>query len=74
MLGNVGEYVIRDPRDHEGVLAGGSYKDDAKDVHSAAREPYSPDWQKNDPQEPKDPDWFDYGGTHHVGFRVVMEE
>jgi formylglycine-generating enzyme required for sulfatase activity len=74
MLGNVGEYVIRDPKDDQGLLAGGSYQDQAKDVHSGAREPYSPDWQKNDPQDPKDQNWLDYDSTHHVGFRVVMEE
>ena len=74
MLGNVGEFVIRDPKDEKGLLAGGSYKDAAKDVHAGAREPYSPDWQRNDPQEPKDVDWLDYGSAHHVGFRVVMED
>jgi formylglycine-generating enzyme required for sulfatase activity len=74
MLGNVGEYVIRDPKDDKGLLAGGSYKDQAKDVHSGAREPYSPDWQKNDPEDPKRADWLDYGSVHHVGFRVVMDE
>jgi formylglycine-generating enzyme required for sulfatase activity len=74
MLGNVGEYVIRDPKDELGLLAGGSYKDQPKDVHSGAREPYSPEWQKNDPQDPKDQNWIDYGGPHHIGFRVVMEE
>jgi formylglycine-generating enzyme required for sulfatase activity len=73
MLGNVGEYVIGDPKDDKGLLAGGSYTDEAKDVHSAAREPYSPDWQKNDPQDPKSTNWFIYD-VHHVGFRVVMEE
>jgi formylglycine-generating enzyme required for sulfatase activity len=73
MLGNVGEYVIRDPNDDKGLLAGGSYKDAAKGVHSGAREPYSPDWQENDPQDPKDEDWL-YYTVHHVGFRVVMEE
>jgi len=74
MLGNVGEFVIRDPTDQRGLLAGGSCDDDAKDVHSGAREPYSPDWQRNDPEDPKrDPDWT-YVNAHHVGFRVVMEE
>jgi formylglycine-generating enzyme required for sulfatase activity len=73
MLGNVGEYVIRDPKDDKGLLAGGSYKDDAKDVHSGAREPYSKDWQRGDPQLPPSPDWL-FWNCHYVGFRVVMEE
>jgi formylglycine-generating enzyme required for sulfatase activity len=74
MLGNVGEYVIRDPKDDKGLLAGGSYKDAAKDVHCGAREPYSPDWQRRDPEDPPRADWLDYGSVHHVGFRVVMDE
>jgi formylglycine-generating enzyme required for sulfatase activity len=73
MLGNVGEYVIRDPKDDKGLLAGGSYKDISRDVHSAAREPYSPKWQDGDPQDPKSTNWFEYS-IHHAGFRVVMEE
>jgi formylglycine-generating enzyme required for sulfatase activity len=72
MLGNVGEYVVRDPTDDKGLLAGGSYRDDAKDVHSAARERYAPDWAEKDPQDAKDADWLWY--TYHVGFRVVMED
>jgi hypothetical protein len=74
MLGNVGEFVIRDPADRKGLLAGGSHQDPARSVHPVAREPYSPIWQKNDPQDPKDTDWLDYDSTHHVGFRIVMEE
>jgi formylglycine-generating enzyme required for sulfatase activity len=73
MLGNVGEYVVRDREDTKGLLAGGSYKDAAKDVQSAAREPYSPDWQKTDPQDPKSTSWLNWD-VHHVGFRVVMED
>jgi hypothetical protein len=72
MLGNVAEYVVRDGGDPKGLTAGGSYKDQAKDVHSGAREAYSPDWQKDDEQDPKDPYWL--RPAHHVGFRVVMEE
>lgn len=73
MLGNVGEYVIRDPKDTKGLLAGGSWRDHAKDVHCGAREPYSPGWQKNDPQTPPSSAWLNWS-VHHVGFRVVMEE
>jgi hypothetical protein len=73
MLGNVGEYVIRDPRDDKGLIAGGTWMDDAKDVHSGAREPYSPKWQKHDPQSPQSTSWFEYD-ARRIGFRVVMEE
>jgi formylglycine-generating enzyme required for sulfatase activity len=73
MLGNVAEYVVRDPRDTLGLVAGGSYLDRADDVHTGARTAYSPNWQKSDPQDPKSSDWL-YWDVHHVGFRVVMEE
>jgi formylglycine-generating enzyme required for sulfatase activity len=73
MLGNAGEYVIRDPKDDQGLLGGGSWRDQAKDVHCGAREPYSPDWQKDDPQTPPSTAWLNWN-VHHVGFRVVMEE
>jgi len=74
MLGNGGEFVTRQPQDPRGLLAGGSHEDDAQHVHSSAREPYSPAWQKYDPEDPKNPDWLDYGSAHHVGFRVVIED
>jgi formylglycine-generating enzyme required for sulfatase activity len=73
MLGNVGEYVVRDPTDTKGLLAGGSYEGEAKDVRSDAREPYSPDWQRTDPETPSSDEWL-FWDVHHVGFRVVMEE
>jgi formylglycine-generating enzyme required for sulfatase activity len=73
MLGNVGEYVVRDPNDDKGLAAGGSFEDEAKDVNSGAREPYSPAWGKNDPFDPKSTNWFLYD-VHHLGFRVVMDE
>ena len=73
MLGNVGEYVVRDPNDDKGLLAGGSYQDDAKDVHSGAREPFSKAWLKYEPQYPPSPDWL-FWSLHRAGFRVVMEE
>jgi sulfatase modifying factor 1 len=73
MLGNVGEYVICDPNDTQGVIAGGTWSEPAEDVHSGAREPYSAKWQKNDPFDPQSPCWFDYD-ARRIGFRVVMEE
>jgi formylglycine-generating enzyme required for sulfatase activity len=73
MLGNVGEFVIRDPKDDKGLLAGGSWRDEAKNVWSGAREPYSREWQSNDPEVPPTTSWLNWS-VHHVGFRVVMEE
>ena len=53
MLGNVGEFVIRDPTDTKGLLAGGAYIDAARDVSSGAREHYSPNWQKSTRRTPR---------------------
>jgi hypothetical protein len=72
MLGNVAEYVIVDPNDQQGVVAGGSFIDEAEDVHSGRREPYSKYWQRYDPQTPRGRGWLSY--ANHVGMRVVMEE
>jgi formylglycine-generating enzyme required for sulfatase activity len=73
MLGNVAEYVVADPDDKLGVAAGGSFQDEAADVHPAAREPYSRKvWQKDECQEPPSVSWLSNG--HHIGFRLVMEE
>jgi formylglycine-generating enzyme required for sulfatase activity len=70
MLGNVGEWVIRD--DGTECIAGGTFRDDAEDVHSGARESYSPKWQAKDPQEPKGKSWLASGPF--VGFRIVRED
>jgi len=76
MLGNVAEYVVRDPKDDKGLLAGGSFDDEAEDVQSGRREPYSPDWQRGDPVEPKSTNWLLYEAhsVQRFGFRVVMDE
>jgi len=42
-------------------------------VKHGAREPYSPQWQKNDPTVPPSTKWFDYD-KRRIGFRVVMED
>lgn len=73
MLGNVGEYVIRDPDSNLGLIAGGSWRDEAKEVHCGAREEEKRAWAGSEDQDPLPPDWRDRG-THHLGFRVVMEE
>jgi formylglycine-generating enzyme required for sulfatase activity len=71
MLGNVAEWVTM-PDGGEAV-AGGSYQDDAEDVHSGRREAYSKkQWQKDDPQIPQGKSWLSNGG--HVGFRLVRED
>ena len=72
MLGNVAEHVIMP--DGAETIAGGSWKDEAEDVHGAAREARHANWWKRDPQFPHDPDWYDFGSAHYIGFRVVMEE
>jgi sulfatase modifying factor 1 len=72
MLGNVAEFVITDSENPKGVVAGGSFQDEAKDVHSSAREPYSAVWQKADSQVPKSDSWMVPG--NYIGLRVVMED
>ena len=70
MLGNVAEWVIS--ADDSEAVAGGSFQDEAADVHSGARAAYDRSWTRSDPQEPKDTSWYWDGG--HVGFRLVREE
>jgi formylglycine-generating enzyme required for sulfatase activity len=69
-LGNVAEWVIRD--DGSEAVAGGSWQDEAEDVHAGARDAYKPAWQAKDPQTPKGKSWLSNGG--HVGFRLVRED
>jgi len=70
-LGNVAEWVTT--LDGGEAVAGGSFKDEAEDVHSGAREVYNNRvWQKDDPQNPQGKSWLASGGF--VGFRVVRED
>jgi len=56
----------------ERVVRGGSYRDGADRVRSAARDYTRTDaWLKTDPQIPKSVWW--YSDCFHVGFRVVCE-
>ena len=56
----------------EHVIRGGSYRDGADRVRSAARDyTRTDDWMKTDPQIPKSVWW--YSDCFHVGFRVVCE-
>jgi formylglycine-generating enzyme required for sulfatase activity len=70
MLGNVCEWVVKE----DGTLttAGGSYMDEAKELGPETRAPYVPEWQRDDPQDPKGKSWMSNGA--HVGIRVVRED
>jgi hypothetical protein len=54
------------------AAAGGSWYDEADEVHPGARAPFDSKWQRDDPQIPKGHSWMSNGG--HVGFRVVRED
>ncbi|HSI35372.1 MAG TPA: SUMF1/EgtB/PvdO family nonheme iron enzyme, partial [Tepidisphaeraceae bacterium] len=70
-LGNVAEWVTM--LDGSEAVAGGSYAEDAPDVHPGQREAYeNKKWQRNDPNIPQGLSWLSDGGF--VGFRVVREE
>lgn len=59
-------------RGQEHVIRGGSFKSDAKDVRSAARDfTKTKAWLVTDPQLPKSIWW--YSDVIDVGFRVVLE-
>jgi len=55
-----------------GYLCGGYYIHPAKKVTSSQREPFTPDWQLKDPNDPKGMWWLSDGTM--CGFRVVCEE
>jgi formylglycine-generating enzyme required for sulfatase activity len=56
----------------EHVIRGGSFKSDAKDVRSAARDyTRTKAWLMTDPQMPKSVWW--YSDSNDVGFRIVCE-
>ncbi len=68
--------LVKDPRGpgrgKEHVIRGGSFKSDAKDVRSAARDyTRTKAWLVTDPQMPKSIWW--YSDCIDVGFRVVCE-
>jgi formylglycine-generating enzyme required for sulfatase activity len=51
------------------VVRGGSWRDPAVALRSAARQPSLPEWNERDPQLPKS--WWYLTEGQHVGFRVV---
>jgi formylglycine-generating enzyme required for sulfatase activity len=69
MLGNAAEWV--EGIDGEPVVKGGSFDDDAEDVHCGARQQETPAWTMSDPQLPKSIWWLT--DAPFVGFRVVRE-
>lgn len=82
MLGNVAEWTFNqyDPsgyvngllpvtKEYPVSLRGGSYKDDPRDLRSAARQGSKSNWKQRDPQFPKSKWWFT--DAPFVGFRVV---
>jgi formylglycine-generating enzyme required for sulfatase activity len=70
MLGNAAEWCVG--MDGRPVLRGGSYKDPASDVHPAARQYQTPEWNASDPQFPKSKWWL--SDAPFAGFRVLCEE
>ena len=73
MSGNVAEFcsdTYEETAEH--VIRGGSFRDGAGGVRSAARDRTRTDeWLKTDPQMPKSIWW--YSDCFYVGFRVVMD-
>jgi len=68
--------IVKDPRGPESgeehVIRGGSYRDPAGSLRSAARGyTRTEEWLKTDPQIPKSIWW--YSDCYYVGFRVVCE-
>jgi len=71
MLGNAGEWC-NSLDGKTGYLCGGYYSREAKKSTCNQREPFTPDWQLKDPNDPKGMWWLSDGMM--CGFRVVCEE
>jgi hypothetical protein len=69
MLGNIAEWIIGN--DGAPVVAGGSFKDKAEQIHGSSRAKQTPAWNATDPQFPKSKWWL--ADAPFVGFRVVCE-
>jgi len=68
MVGNAGEWATADGG---GALHGGSYRDDAENVHCSARAEQGRSWNERDPQIPKSSWWLSDGPF--AGFRLVRD-
>jgi formylglycine-generating enzyme required for sulfatase activity len=69
MLGNVAEWASG--ADGDPVVKGGSFRDDAEDVHCGARKKQTPAWNATDPQLPKSSWWLT--DAPFVGLRLVRD-
>ena len=69
LWGNLAEYAIKP--DGTYVVMGGSWIDPAEKVTIAYEIPFTPEWNKDDPQIPKSPWWL--ASNDWVGIRVVCE-
>ncbi|MGQ9730733.1 MAG: formylglycine-generating enzyme family protein [Candidatus Zipacnadales bacterium] len=69
MLGNVAEFVQVSGR--KAVVRGGSWRDEASNVHPAARQVQTAAWNMTDPQIPKSKWWL--SDAPFIGFRLVCE-
>jgi len=69
MLGNVAEWAMG--RDGVPVIKGGSFQDDAAEVHCGSRRPQTPAWNASDPQLPRSRWWLP--DAPFVGFRLVRD-
>ena len=69
MLGNAVEWVVGN--DGNPMVAGGSFKSKAEQLHCGTRAMQVPFWNRTDPQIPKSKWWL--SDATFVGFRIVCE-
>lgn len=69
MLGNAVEWVVG--MDGNPIVAGGSFKSKAEQLHCGTRALQVPFWNRTDPQSPKSKWWL--SDATFVGFRIVCE-
>jgi formylglycine-generating enzyme required for sulfatase activity len=71
MLGNVAEWVRPEKAGDVPAVRGGSFRSSAKVVKYSYRQPYSPNWQIRDLEDPKSRWWMT--DAEFVGFRIVRD-
>jgi len=69
MLGNAVEWVVG--MEGNSIVAGGSFKSKAEQLHCGTRAMQVPFWNRTDPQMPKSKWWL--SDATFVGFRIVCE-